>query len=348
MKTLVKIILIINGALLLLGGILLGLGLLLGGKTSFGFDWKNSNFQEAKYVDKEIDLDDFDEMEINLSSLELIIEESDKSMVEYHVHEGTEPEIKVENNKLYITQPENNISIQFGYWEEEYVHVYATKEQLAEINLSSGSIKIDDINVTGDVSTTSGSIAINNSNGKNLNVKANSGSIKLNNMEYDSLTTDQTSGESKLTNIKSKTLDSKSNSGSRMLENVEAEEVSLSVTSGETKINNVKADKINVTGGSGSIKAEDCTIGDFKAEATSGSVKVINSALNNADIKITSGEIRLELKGNEADYGYDLDKNSGSIKINGTHYDDDLQKSGNTDNLLKIKTTSGSITIDIN
>ena len=78
MKTLVKIILIINGALLLLGGILLGLGLLLGGKTSFGFDWKNSNFQEAKYVDKEIDLDDFDEMEINLSSLELIIEESDK------------------------------------------------------------------------------------------------------------------------------------------------------------------------------------------------------------------------------------------------------------------------------
>ena len=349
MKTIIKVVLIINASMFLLGGILLGFGLLLGGKLQFGFVLNENKFQESKYVDGEIALSNFDEMDIDLSSLELIIEESDVSKVEYHVLEGYEPEVKVENNKLSIIQDDTKFDIKMGFYEEsEYVRVYATKEQLAKINLKSGSIKVYDIDLTGDVATTSGSIIIDNSKGENLNVKANSGSMKLSNLEYNTLTTEQTSRSSNLSNVNAKTLDCKSVSGSRTLENVVSDEISMSVTSGETKINKVEADKIKIDGGSGSIKADDCKIGDFVSDSTSGSVKIANSTLDNADIKLNSGEIKLELNGNEADYGYDIEKGSGSIKINGARYDDDLQKSGNTDKMLKLKSTSGSINIEIN
>ena len=44
MKKFILVVVIINASLLVLGGILLGLGLLLGGKTSFSFAFKDKTF----------------------------------------------------------------------------------------------------------------------------------------------------------------------------------------------------------------------------------------------------------------------------------------------------------------
>ena len=44
MKKFILIVVIINASLLLLGGVLLGLGILLGGKTSFSFNLIDKEF----------------------------------------------------------------------------------------------------------------------------------------------------------------------------------------------------------------------------------------------------------------------------------------------------------------
>ncbi|MBP5530154.1 MAG: hypothetical protein J6X80_08900, partial [Lachnospiraceae bacterium] len=75
MKKFILVAVIINASLLLFGGILLGLGLLLGGKTSFSFDFKNKTFIDPVYVDNSYDLDDFSSMNIDIKMAKLYIEE---------------------------------------------------------------------------------------------------------------------------------------------------------------------------------------------------------------------------------------------------------------------------------
>ena len=94
-------------------------------------------------------MDDFSSMNIDIKMVKLYIEESDKCGIEYHLLEDLVPEINVENEKLSVVQKDNNfipvniLTIQ----EEQYIKIYATKDQIADIQSSSGGVEIKNVNI---------------------------------------------------------------------------------------------------------------------------------------------------------------------------------------------------------
>ena len=350
MKKFILIVVIINASLLLLGGVLLGLGILLGGKTSFSFNLNDKEFIEPVYVDNSFDLDDFSSMNIDIKRAKLYIEESDKCGIEYHVLEDLVPEINVENEKLSVVQKDNNfipvniLTIQ----EEQYIKIYATKDQIADIQSSSGGVEIKNVNIDGKILSQSGSLSIDGSEADSLDIKVSSGRTTIDNVKYDSIKCDQSSGKLILQNVEADTLDVKSLSGGIDMENVTAESIVGNSTSGGAGFTNVNAKKVNMEVTSGSFKMDRCEIGELNAESTSGGVKAEESKIDNADLDVSSGGINFNLIGDVNDYDFDLNVSSGSVRVNDDKKDGDYILINGKDKKIKAESSSGGINININ
>lgn len=350
MKKFILIVVIINASLLLLGGVLLGLGILLGGKTSFSFNLNDKEFIEPVYVDNSFDLDDFSSMNIDIKRAKLYIEESDKCGIEYHLLEDLVPEINVENEKLSVVQKDNNfipvniLTIQ----EEQYIKIYATKDQIADIQSSSGGVEIKNVNIDGIITSQSGSLSIEGSEGDSLDIKVSSGRTTIDNVKYNSLKSDQSSGKFIIKDAEVATLNVRSLSGGIDMENVTAESIEGNSTSGGVDFTNVNAKKANLDVTSGSFNMDGCEIDDLIAESTSGGVKAEDTRIDNADLDVSSGGVNLNLSGDVNDYDFDLSVTSGSIRINDEKKDGDYILSTGKDKKIKVETSSGSINININ
>ena len=350
MKKFILIVVIINASLLLLGGVLLGLGILLGGKTSFNFDLKDKTFIEPVYVDNSFDLDDFSSMNIDIKMAKLYIEESDKCGIEYHLLEDLVPEINVENEKLSVVQKDNNfipvniLTIQ----EEQYIKIYATKDQIADIQSSSGGVEIKNVNIDGKISSQSGSLSIDGSKADSLDIKVSSGRTTIDNVKYNSIKSDQSSGKFVITNAEAGTLDVRSVSGGIDMENVTADSILGNSTSGGVGFTNVNAKKVNMDVTSGSFTMDNCEIEELIAESTSGGVKAEDTRIDNADLDVSSGGVNLNLSGDVNDYDFDLSVTSGSVRVNDEKKDGDYILSTGKDKKIKVETSSGGINININ
>ena len=350
MKKFILIVVIINASLLLLGGVLLGLGILLGGKTSFSFNLNDKEFIEPVYVDNSFDLDDFSSMNIDIKRAKLYIEESDKCGIEYHLLEDLVPEINVENEKLSVVQKDNNfipvniLTIQ----EEQYIKIYATKDQIADIQSSSGGVEIKNVNIDGIITSQSGSLSIEGSEGDSLDIKVSSGRTTIDNVKYNSLKSDQSSGKFIIKDAEVATLNVRSLSGGIDMENVTAESIEGNSTSGGVDFTNVNAKKANLDVTSGSFNMDGCEIDDLIAESTSGGVKAEDSKIKNADLDVSSGVVNLNLTGDVNDYDFDLNVSSGSVRVNDEKKDGDYILNNGKDNKIKAETSSGSINININ
>ena len=350
MKKFILVVVIINASLLVLGGILLGLGLLLGGKTSFSFAFKDKTFTEPVYVDNSFDLDDFTSMDIDMYTGKLYIEESDKCSIEYHLLEDLVPEINVENGKLSVIQKDTGFSTfnVLTVQDEQYVKLYVTKDQIADIKSSSGGIEIKDVNINGTIKSQSGSLNINGSEADSLDIKVSSGRTTIDNVKYDSIKCDQSSGKLILQNVEADTLDVKSLSGGIDMENVTAESIVGNSTSGGAGFTNVNAKKVNMEVTSGSFKMDRCEIGELTAESTSGGVKAEETKIDKADLDVSSGGINFNLIGDVNDYDFDLNVSSGSVRVNDEKKDGDYILINGKDKKIKAESSSGGINININ
>lgn len=350
MKKFILIVVIINASLLLLGGVLLGLGILLGGKTSFNFNLNDKEFIEPVYVDNSFDLDDFSSMNIDITMAKLYIEESDKCGIEYHLLEDLVPEINVENEKLSVVQKDNNfipvniLTIQ----EEQYIKIFATKDQIAEIQSSSGGVEIKNVNIDGKISSQSGSLSIDGSEADSLDIKVSSGRTTIDNVKYNSIKSDQSSGKFVITNAEAGTLDVRSVSGGIDMENVTADSILGNSTSGGVGFTNVNAKKVNMDVTSGSFTMDNCEIEELIAESTSGGVKAEDTRIDNAELDVSSGGVNLNLSGDVNDYDFDLSVTSGSVRVNDEKKDGDYILSTGKDKKIKVETSSGGINININ
>lgn len=350
MKKFILVIVIINVSLLLLGGALLGLGLCFGGKPNFSFNITDKNIAEPVYVDEDFPVEDFSSMKIDISRAKLYIEKADENRIEYHIMEDFVPEVKVEDNTLYVIQPDKNVVpiniINFNS-EEEYIKIYATEDQYADIHSSSGGMEITNVNIDGIIDSSSGGLSINGSEADSIDIKVSSGRTVLENIKYNTIKTNQSSGKFILSNCEAGTINSKSISGGVEFENVTADSIDVNVTSGGIDLTNVDAKSANLESTSGSVNLEGCEITDLTGDSNSGGFKAQETKIDTANVKVTSGGLRLDLIGDVNDYDFDLNVSSGSVNIN-----DEKKSSGylvdtGKDKKITAKTNSGSININI-
>ena len=351
MKTFVKFFLGICAGIMVLGGLLFGLGLTIGGRLSYYFDFDSKEFSNVVLLEDSGDLADFNKIDMHLSTLDLEIKKGDKCGYEYVVQEGFEPTIKVENDTLIVEQtdkPQFLLNINMVTTNEsQRIIVYVTDDQEVNINCTSGDVTIDGVNVTGNVVSTSGDMCISNSVGDDLKVKSTSGDIHLNDLEYKALTTDQTSGDLSLKQCKIDELDSEFTSGESKIDNVECEKFNSHGTSGSQKFTSLKADEFKTKVTSGEIYIIGSEFDTLTASVGSGELNVSETTASKADLSTTTGSLKADFKGDISEYTIDGKTTAGSIYVNGDSKGNKYTASGSTDKYINVKVTTGEVKLNV-
>ncbi len=176
-----------------------------------------------------------------------------------------------------------------------------------------------------DLKVNSGSIKTNELNVENMRLAASSGRITGDGL-YGNVQVNVNSGAINLSNVEGD-VDAKGSSGSLKFENVEGV-VNAKVNSGTLRFNNVKS------------------LGNL--EVSSGSVKAENSGLSkHTSLRANSGSINIQTGSDLQAYNFDLNANSGSVKVGDKRSGKNLRIDNGADVTIVGKVSSGSIKIEI-
>lgn len=119
----------------------------------------------------------------------------------------------------------------------------------------------------------------------------------------------------------------------------------VKLTSGDFRLENVTGKKLDVVKTSGELWVKDSELESVYIDTTSGEAYIDSCKVKDIEFASTSGDIEIVLKGQPADYNYDLHATSGDIEVNGKEYErnyvDDNGASGN----IKGSCTSGEIEV---
>lgn len=176
-----------------------------------------------------------------------------------------------------------------------------------------------------DLKVNSGSIKTNELTVENMKLAASSGRITGDGL-YGNVQVNVNSGAINLSNVEGD-VDAKGSSGSLKFENVEGV-VNAKVNSGTLRFNNVKS------------------LGNL--EVSSGTVKAENSGLSkHTSLRANSGSINIQTGSDLQGYNFDLNANSGSVKVGDKRSGKNLRIDNGADVTIVGKVSSGSIKIEI-
>ena len=309
MKNIVRWLCIVAGILIAAGIVIFAIGRVFRGQFNLGI-WSvygGISVTEADIINKTEEISPFDELQINATVSDIYIIKGDKYELEINAPEELMPEIKEQSGKLIIKQPKigvvNIINASVYY----KLTVPSDKTIKTDIDVTSGNVTIENINVEGYVSQTSGNVDVTGIASTNLRLNATSGDASVNSCQIDEISMDHTSGTISMNDVTSK-------------------KVTINSTSGDLNANNAVTDEINVDVTSGTITAIDC---DFK----------------NVKINGTSSDVNMNLKGDVSDYDYDIDTLSGEVAVDTMQMDHTYATKNGKNNKITIDTTSGDVTI---
>lgn len=316
MKNIVKTILVVIGALLIAAGVLVALRNFADWRTGLKAEKNTGSFLSNvnKFVNEKVSLEEFTDIEASVHSASFKIEVGNENKLTYALPEELVPAVKVKSGKLYIEVPKDSSSIfniaAFIGEKPEITLTIKDADKVREIDLhsSSGSMELSDFNANGKITANSGGVDITDMNFNQLELKVDAGSCRIENCDFEDYTLDHASGSSKYLNC--------------------------TFTNAQ------------VESSSGSMNFEDCTCENLKCKRSSGGFDSNNCRFDNIDMKVSSGSTRLELLGNADDYDLDIDASSGSVSVDGQSYKDGCTIDRGRDKLVKIHSSSGSITVD--
>ncbi|MBO4678393.1 MAG: DUF4097 family beta strand repeat protein [Lachnospiraceae bacterium] len=216
----------------------------------------------------------------------------------------------LKNSELQISNKSGSIKIE---------NVAMSKEITA--TNTSGSIHVNNLTSTGNITieSSSGSVRADGINCKDFSAKASSGSVHADNLECDNLTAHSNSGSVRVNNATVKSaIDTKTTSGSTHVEQASCSSLESKANSGSINLDDVKADTVKCENSSGGIHLD-------KLDVTKA-----------ATLKASSGSINGTMKGKETDFSIIASTTSGLCNLKGSR---------EGEKTLDANTTSGSINI---
>ena len=294
MNKAVKIIVTVSLGILFVGILSVILGLKFGGKANWGFDLATMKYtDQTETVENTIDLDDFDSLDIEVSSMDVMIKHGDSYRLEYKAEEGREPVIEQNGGKLKITQPSGSsfkIGIDLSAIDENYTIVVPDGADVIKLDarLSSGDLITDHVNISGKIHASSGDVLLSDVEGEKLDVSVSSGEIGC--------------------------------------DKIKVKEAVFDASSGNIEINRIFADDVKCEASSGDITINDSEAGNLYCKASSGEIEVVLNGSEDEysyELKATSGDIKVNgveiedkyEKDNGKDNKITLRSTSGDIKL---------------------------------
>jgi DUF4097 and DUF4098 domain-containing protein YvlB len=211
---------------------------------------------------------------------------------------------------------------------------------------TSGVVKLSNITAGHlTANTTSGRLYLNEIKTEKLSFLANSGKAEVFS-SYGDIRGQVGSGVMLISGVKGEELDVKAGSGKITLKEVYMKEALVRANSGDIAAENFWVETTNTSVGSGKINIRDFR-GSVKGNANSGNINISVSENSNLDLKTGSGNIHVEFQDFELNTSYDIKTGSGdmitnlpmSLEKRGKHHL--LGKTGNGDNLIRLRTGSG-------
>ncbi|WBW96288.1 DUF4097 family beta strand repeat-containing protein [Oceanirhabdus sp. W0125-5] len=348
---------------------------LIGCDFNVGF---NQNI-EVKQTESAEFSKDINKISINSSSTDIKIIITKEDEIKANLYGTASSEKIVPELKIKVEKEEVNISIDYPkvvssgsssidldvYIPEKYNNDLA-------IRTSSGDINIEEIelsNFKGE--STSGDYKINDMTAKDISIKTSSGKVTLGNIEAANFNRISTSGDSIIENIKSEEIVIKSSSGKVEINSIIADVLKGKSTSGDYYLNEVVSEEVEINASSGKVTFDKLLSQTTKSKATSGDLKIkefkgdliVERSSGNTQVKWIEFKNKVEIDSASGDVILDLPKNAqfkvefkgGSgehdidfpIKINGEVDESEIKGAvGESDNLIKVRTSSGDLRIN--
>lgn len=336
MKSKVKYAILAAIALIVIGCSIVGIGKSLGGSMVWSFSKTSSKGDNGskvnlivpsnKIVSDTISLDPFDELEIKNISVNCIIERGDDYKLEYSVIESKKPKYEQKGSSLVISEPKVTFATTF-YWDSASDYYKLTIPENAKIDANientSGDIRITSLKLSGKATTVSGEIYLSELIGDDLTANTTSGDFSITGCTYDTLSISTISGNADASCIKVNEFKNHSTSGDLLI--------------AESTVNSVEFSSV-----SGIVRIDSTSLEQFSASTTSGDVVVSPDSIEKLKCKTISGEVYLSLPDYEDKYDLDISCTSGDIVINGDDHDHKY-RSKNSGKNIDVETTSGDV-----
>lgn len=293
-----KIIAMVVAAVMVVSGVsMLIIGLTVGASPIISIGNRNAaDGTGIKTVSDTVELDDYDKAEIDVSSIDVIIEYGTGYSLEYVVREGREPAAMVKGGKLSMKQPSQSSFFVFDFrnitdYEHEYYKLTIPKECKRldlDLEASSADITVNGVSIEGSIDVSSGDVSINRTKGEDLKLTSSSGHIDLANAEYEKLNVEVSSGDISFKDCGIDELECSSSSGEMTFDDLDADNIDVKASSGDIVLNIIgKEDdySYDIDTSSGNIKigsrkldgdyqTEDDKSKSIKAETSSGNVTI--------------------------------------------------------------------------
>jgi len=383
MKKSYKVFWTVVAALVGVGTILTGVGLLIGARTHVNWNKTGLHAVDSVYETlTEPELPAFTSVEVRASIADIIFVQesgSDRGLTIHYEKNYAEPTWTVENGVLIVDMNDKErgwqiINFDFGFLTGDYLN-----KQKITICLPRG-IELDKV----DIHAKDGDIEMGSFTAKDLRVESSYGHVNLSEIVGDNLAMKLSSGNVKLKNVQIKETTMENRYGNIVAEDVSGESMKMDFSSGNIKMKNVQMGETTIENRYGNLTAENMTGKSFVADMSSGDMNFDDCKLERIDIKnaygniagkrlgvqdidinAKSGDVRLEgdIEGNlalDCSYGNIIIETTapkanftgtiatryGNVMVDGKSYHDSMElENEEAPNKMKIKTSSGNIKI---
>ncbi|MBQ6575057.1 MAG: DUF4097 family beta strand repeat protein [Lachnospiraceae bacterium] len=242
MNKTVKIILIVAACMIPAGAIIAGIGIASGGRAgwSLGFS-ENGTSVNAGHVEETVELDDFENMELEISTMDVTIKRGDSYSVSYRTRKGDEPVIENDGLTLKIRQP-NKIFVMFdfgGLGVDDGYTITVPEEAVPigiDASISTGDLTVDRVNLSGRIKTSSGDIMISDTEGEMLEIESSTGDINGDKIKVGALSIGSSTGDINILRLFAQDFTSHTSTGDLNINNSELGKASIDTSTGDIEL----------------------------------------------------------------------------------------------------------------
>jgi len=141
--------------------------------------------------------------------------------------------------------------------------------------------------------------------------------------------------------------DIETGAGNVTIKGLQCEELQLSAGAGNINGKDITADNVDIEGGVGHVTMEYVHFTNAVMECGVGNLDISGTLLGKTDIDCGIGGVELNISGNSADYGFDIESGVGSSRLNGKKLSRDYSSNMGAPNIIEIDGGVGSVNINM-
>lgn len=135
--------------------------------------------------------------------------------------------------------------------------------------------------------------------------------------------------------------------GALYMESFTTDQLDLEVSAGKVSMDKVTVNEdTSISLGAGSVSGDALNAHNLKVDIAAGSCSLKGTFKGALDLMCSAGSMNIETTMTEKEYSYDIERNAGSVQINGKSYKNNDNSSKTANNSIKVVCNAGSINID--